>query len=262
MSYSVNTRTGSGEGNGARTPGASADRTGIDLSAEFSRVRSEIARFAERHGRRSEDIALLAVSKKKPVAAIEAAIVSGQDAFGENYVDEALEKMDALHDRHQALEWHFIGTIQSRRCDAIAERFDWAHGVDRIKVARRLSTRRPDDAAPLNVCIQLNVDDEASKSGVDLDAVDELAEACLSLPGLRLRGLMAIPAPRAEFDAQREAFASVRRCFERLKSQGAARGSDSFDTLSMGMTGDLEAAIAEGSTMVRIGTALFGARDS
>jgi len=250
------------------------------VAAALARVHEDIARFATRHGREPGSVELLAVGKTKPVAAIAAAIAAGQRAFGENYVDEALGKIEALGHRvvadgapaaehpgaadtatevparDEPLEWHFIGTIQSRRCTAIAEHFDWAHGVDREKVARRLAERRAEHASPLNVCLQLNVDGEVSKSGVEPSALDALADRCAELPMLRLRGLMAIPAPRTDFDAQRRAFAEVRERFEALRE----RGHEAMDTLSMGMSGDLEAAIAEGATLVRVGTALFGAR--
>ena len=225
------------------------------IGPALERVREDIARFAERHGREAGSVRLLAVAKTRPATAIEAALAAGQRAFGENYVDEALGKIDALAGRD--LEWHFIGSIQSRRCAAIAERFDWAHGVDREKVARRLSERRPEGAAPLNVCIQIDVDGEESKGGVAPADVEPLAELCASLPGLRLRGLMAIPAPREDLDGQRRAFAAVRESFESLR----AGGHDALDTLSMGMSGDLEAAIAEGATLVRVGTAIFGERE-
>lgn len=238
------------------------------VAEAIARTRDEIARCLERHGRASGSVALLAVGKTKPVTALAAAIAAGQRAFGENYVDEALEKIDALGHRvasagdssaaeaDAALVWHFVGSIQSRRCAAIAEHFDWAHGVDREKIARRLSERRPSDTAPLNVCLQVNVDDEASKGGVAPHELAALAEHCAALPGLRLRGLMAIPAPRDDVGEQRRAFARVREAFEALR----ARGHADLDTLSMGMSGDLESAIAEGATIVRIGTALFGAR--
>lgn len=240
---------------------------GFDVAAALARVREDIARFAERHGRAADSVELLAVSKTKPVEAIARAIEAGQRAFGENYVDEALGKIATLggsaapgndaSPSADALRWHYVGTIQSRRCEAIAEHFDWAHGVDREKIARRLSERRPEALPPLDVCIQLNLDGEASKGGVGPDGLEALAERCAELPGIRLRGLMTIPAPREGFDAQRRAFAAVRERFEALR----AGGHDALDTLSMGMSGDLEAAIAEGATIVRVGTAVFGARE-
>ena len=256
MNESTSTRTeGDADGGEGRVGGGAEG----DVAAAIERVRADIERFASRHGREPGSISLLAVSKTKPVAAIEAAMAAGQRDFGENYVDEALDKIEALGrgpDASDPLLWHYVGTIQSRRCKAIAERFDWAHGVDREKIARRLSERRPSDAPPLNVCLQLDIDGEASKGGVAPDALDALADVCAELPGIRLRGLMAIPAPRDALDGQRRAFAAVRERFEALR----ARGFDTLDTLSIGMSGDLEAAVAEGATMVRIGTAVFGAR--
>ena len=236
---------------------------GGDIAAALGRVRADIARFAERHGRAPGSIELLAVGKTKPATALAKAARAGQRAFGENYVDEALAKIDALGHRttdeaREPLSWHFIGTIQSRRCEAIAAHFDWAHGIDREKIARRLSERRATSLAPLDVCIQLNLDGEASKGGVGPEGLDALADLCAELPGLRLRGLMTIPAPRQGIDAQRRAFAAVRERMEALR----ARGHDGLDTLSMGMSGDLEAAIAEGATLVRVGTAVFGRRES
>jgi len=239
------------------------------LTQAFTQVRADIQTFANRHARNPDDITLLAVSKTRPGEAVQAAAALGQRAFGENYVDEALEKIaacDAAQTAAQtavqaaaktaALEWHFIGTIQSRRCAAIATAFDWVHSVDRIKVARRLAERRPVGLSPLNICLQVNVDNEVGKGGVTLEELPELAAACAEWPTLCLRGLMAIPAPRDDMAGQRQAFRTVHDAFTALRSAG----HDSLDTLSMGMSGDLEAAIAEGATIVRIGTALFGPR--
>ena len=231
------------------------------LTQAFAQVRADIQTFANRHARNPDDITLLAVSKTRPGEAVQAAAALGQRAFGENYVDEALEKIAACGAAQTAaqtaaLEWHFIGTIQSRRCDAIATAFDWVHSVDRIKVARRLAERRPAGLSPLNICLQINVDDEDGKGGVTLEELPELAAACAGWPTLCLRGLMAIPAPRDDMAGQRQAFRTVHDAFSALQSAG----HDSLDTLSMGMSGDLEAAIAEGATIVRIGTALFGQR--
>jgi len=188
----------------------------------------------------------LAVSKGQPVARIEQAIAAGQKAFGENYVQEAVQKMEVL----PALEWHLIGPLQSNKTRIAAERFAWIQTVASEKIARRLSEQRPAHLPPLNVLIQVNVSGEASKSGLELDEVEDLARAIAALPRLRLRGLMAIPEPGAE----RSRYASVKKVFEKLKSRFG------FDTLSMGMSDDLEVALAEGSTMVRIGTAIFGPR--
>ena len=188
----------------------------------------------------------MAVSKGQPVARIEQAIAAGQKAFGENYVQEAVQKMEVL----PALEWHLIGPLQSNKTRIAAERFAWVQTVASEKIARRLSEQRPASLPPLNVLIQVNVSGETSKSGVGLDEVETLARAIATLPRLQLRGLMAIPEPGAD----RSRYASVRSVFEKLKSEFG------FDTLSMGMSDDLEVALAEGSTMVRIGTAIFGPR--
>ena len=188
----------------------------------------------------------MAVSKGQPVARIEQAIAAGQKAFGENYVQEAVQKMEVL----PALEWHLIGPLQSNKTRIAAERFAWIQTVASEKIARRLSEQRPAHLPPLNVLIQVNVSGETSKSGVGLDEVETLARAIATLPRLQLRGLMAIPEPGAD----RSRYASVRSVFEKLKSEFG------FDTLSMGMSDDLEVALAEGSTMVRIGTAIFGPR--
>ena len=188
----------------------------------------------------------MAVSKGQPVARIEQAIAAGQKAFGENYVQEAAQKMEVL----PALEWHLIGPLQSNKTRIAAERFAWVQTVASEKIARRLSEQRPASLPPLNVLIQVNVSGETSKSGVGLDEVETLARAIATLPRLQLRGLMAIPEPGAD----RSRYASVRSVFEKLKSEFG------FDTLSMGMSDDLEVALAEGSTMVRIGTAIFGPR--
>jgi len=180
---------------------------------------------------------------------------AGQLAFGENYVDEGVEKILSIAD--PSIEWHFIGAIQSRKCNQIAEHFDWAHGVDRLKTAERLSRFRPESLSPLNVCLQVNLDNESSKSGLPLEEVAELASACQNLPGITLRGLMAIPAPRDNFEQQRQVFDQLRQLLTELQI-----AQPELDTLSMGMSADMEAAIAEGATIVRVGTAIFGARDS
>lgn len=225
------------------------------IASALTSVRSDIKKAEQHYVRKTDSVQLLAVSKRKPISAIEAAMAAGQQAFGENYVDEGVEKIIAINE--PSLEWHFIGAIQSRKTAQIAEHFQWAHGVDRLKTARRLSEQRPDGMDPLNICIQVNLDNEPSKAGVPLVEVASLAQACEQLPGIRLRGLMAIPAPRHDFDDQRAVFASLRGCFESLQSNCA-----SMDTLSIGMSADMEAAIAEGATIVRVGTAIFGARDT
>jgi pyridoxal phosphate enzyme (YggS family) len=223
-------------------------------------VLGRIARAAEAAGRDPGDVTLLAVSKTHPAALVEEALAAGQRAFGENYVQEAVEKMDALvervgEDRARALEWHLIGPLQSNKTRIVAARFDWVHSIESGKTARRLSEQRPRGLPALNVLIQVNVSGEASKSGVAPEAVAGLAIAIGSLPGLKLRGLMAIPEPTADVKLQRARFAALKVLFDAL----AANGFE-LDTLSMGMSEDMEAAIAEGATMVRIGTAIFGAR--
>lgn len=223
------------------------------VTARLAGVAADIRRAEAEFGRAQGSVQLLAVSKTKPVAAIREAIAAGQRAFGENYLDEALEKIEALRD--ERLEWHFIGAIQSNKTRLIAAHFDWVHGVDREKIARRLSEQRRAELAPLNICLQVNPDGEASKAGVAPQDLPALAAAVAELPNIRLRGLMAIPAPREDFDAQRAVCARLRELFETLRQQWPE-----LDTLSMGMTGDLRAAVAEGSTMLRIGTAIFGAR--
>ena len=198
-------------------------------------------------------VKLLAVSKKQPVSKIREAAAAGQRDFGENFVQEGLEKIEALADL--GLTWHFIGHLQSNKTRLVAEYFDWVHTIDKLKTARRLSEQRPEGRAPLDVCIQVNVDDEASKSGVAPADVAELAAACQALPGLRLRGLMCLPAVRDGLEAQRAPFAALRKLADNLRRNGI-----DTDTLSMGMTADYRAAIFEGATIVRIGTALFGER--
>ncbi|WFF40907.1 YggS family pyridoxal phosphate-dependent enzyme [Salinicola endophyticus] len=207
-------------------------------------------------GRPAQAARILAVSKTKPAAMLRQAYDAGQRAFGENYLQEALEKqaqLAALDD----IEWHFIGALQSNKTRDVAEHFAWVHSVEREKIARRLSDQRPPTLAPLNVCLQLNVSGEASKAGVDAEALPALAEALLGLPNLRLRGLMALPAPSDDPARQREAFRAVRVAFEGLRTRFPEAP---LDTLSMGMSGDLEAAVAEGATLVRLGTAIFGSR--
>ena len=210
---------------------------------------------AQKNGRAADEISLLAVSKTRPVAAIREACAAGVQDLGENYLREALEKMPQLQDLPVC--WHYIGPIQSNKTRAIAEHFTWVHSVDRIKIARRLSEQRPASMPPLQLCLQVNISAEASKSGTTLEQLPELAEAVAMLPRLRLRGLMAIPAANLDSAGQREAFSSVRQALRQLQLQHAG-----LDTLSMGMSADLESAIAEGSTLVRIGTDIFGARSA
>ncbi len=224
-----------------------------DFADRLRAVRDRLRAAEHRFQRPPGAVRLLAVSKTQPAAAIAAMAAAGQTCFGENYVQEALDKMAEL--AALALEWHFIGPIQANKTRDIAARFAWVHSLDRLKIAERLSAQRPEPLPPLNVCLQVNIDREASKHGLDPADVGAVAAAVAALPGLRLRGLMAIPAPAADFTAQRHAFARLRSLREPLIAAGLA-----LDTLSMGMSDDLEAAIAEGATLVRVGTALFGAR--
>ncbi|HEY6095747.1 MAG TPA: YggS family pyridoxal phosphate-dependent enzyme [Gallionellaceae bacterium] len=229
------------------------------ILSNMQAVRRAIAQAAQQAGREVAGITLLAVSKTFPAAAVREAYAAGQRAFGENYLQEALDKMAELRDL--PLEWHFIGPIQSNKTRPIAENFSWVHSVDRLKVAERLSEQRPAHLPPLNVCLQVNVSGEDSKSGVALQEAAALAQAISLLPRLRLRGLMAIPAPAATLAAQRVPFAQLRNLQQQLNAappQGAGMG---LDTLSMGMSHDLAAAILEGATMVRVGTAIFGSRN-
>jgi pyridoxal phosphate enzyme (YggS family) len=183
------------------------------------------------------------------------ALAAGQHAFGENYVQEALEKIEALADRRGELEWHLIGPLQSNKTRPVAEAFDWVHTVDRLKIAERLAAQRPTGLAPLNVCLQVNVSGEASKSGAGFDELPALARAVAALPGLRLRGLMSIPEPGGDLAAQRVPHRRLKQAFDALLAEGVA-----LDTLSMGMSADLEAAVLEGATLVRVGSAIFGSR--
>jgi pyridoxal phosphate enzyme (YggS family) len=221
------------------------------IADNLSALAARIASAAQAAGRDPANIQLLAVSKTKPASAIREIYAAGVRDVGENYLQEALTKQEALRDL--PLIWHFIGPIQSNKTKAIAEHFDWVHSVDRLKIAQRLSEQRPAALAPLNICLQVNVSGEDSKSGCAPADLPALAEAVAKLPNLRLRGLMAIPEPSDDRAAQEAAFASLRTLQQRLGL--------GLDTLSMGMSHDLEAAIAQGATWVRIGTALFGARD-
>jgi pyridoxal phosphate enzyme (YggS family) len=227
-----------------------------NLQANLRTLHERITKAARAAGRDPSSVRLLAVSKAFPATVIAEAARAGQRAFGENYVQEALAKMDELVDSaDQPLEWHFIGPIQSNKTRAIAQAFDWVQSVDRLKIAERLAEQRPADLPLLNVLLQVNVSGEASKAGVAPDQLSQLAAAVAHLPRLRLRGLMAIPAPETDVERQRLAFARTNKLFRQLRAEGLK-----VDVLSMGMSDDLEAAIAEGATMVRIGTAIFGAR--
>ncbi|MBY5992622.1 YggS family pyridoxal phosphate-dependent enzyme [Ferrimonas balearica] len=223
------------------------------IAERLFEAQARIAAAAQNSGRSAQAITLLAVSKTKPASDIREAYLAGARHFGENYLQEGVEKITELADL--AIHWHFIGPLQSNKTRPVAERFDWVHSVDRLKIARRLSEQRPEGLTPLNVCLQVNISGEASKSGVPPAELAALAQGVSALPGLTLRGLMAIPAPEADVVRQRQALAQMKQLFDDLKVQ-----HPQMDTLSMGMSGDLEAAVAEGSTMVRIGTAIFGTR--
>jgi PLP dependent protein len=227
-----------------------------DLAARLQAVHQRIEQAARAAGRAPDSVGLVAVSKTFPADDVRAAYVAGQRVFGENYVQEALDKIAALADLRSTLEWHFIGPLQSNKTRPVAEQFDWVHSVDRLKIAQRLAEQRPAHLPPLNVCLQVNISGEASKSGALPAETAELAHAVAALPALRLRGLMAIPEPGDDAEAQRAPHRQLHALFEQLRAQGL-----DLDTLSIGMSADLEAAVAEGATLVRIGTAIFGARD-
>ena len=225
------------------------------IADNIARVRARIQRACLDAGRPVESVTLLAVSKRCAPSALREAFDAGVSRFGENLVQEGLEKIEALADRRAGIEWHLIGPLQSNKTRLVAEHFDWVHTIDRLKIAERLTAQRPAHLSPLQVCVQVNVSGEPSKSGVAPEAAGALAASVAGLPRVRLRGLMAIPEPLEGFEAQRAPHRTLRRLFERLCSEGLA-----LDTLSMGMSADLEAAIAEGATIVRVGSAVFGAR--
>lgn len=225
-----------------------------NLPERIHDTRTRIAAAAARCGRSVDSITLLAVSKGQPAQTVAAAAAAGLTEFGESYLQEALAKQDALA-AATALQWHFIGRLQANKTRPVAERFAWVHGVDRLRIAQRLSEQRPYHAAPLNVCLQVNIAAEQSKGGAAPEEVPELVRSMATLPRLKLRGLMCIPPEESDPERQRMWFAKLRRLQEALNTQGAG-----LDTLSMGMSADLEAAVLEGSTCVRIGTALFGPR--
>ena len=224
-----------------------------DVATALTAVRARIGELERRYRRAPGSVALLAVSKTKPAEAVRAAIAAGQRAFGENHLQDAMTKVEALAD--DGVSWHFIGAVQSNKTRPIAAHFDWVHGIEREKIATRLSAQRPAGRGPIDVCIEVNVSGEDTKSGVAPEGVEPLARLVRDLPGLRLRGLMAIPRPAEDFETQRIPFRRLREILDDLNAKGLE-----LDTLSMGMTGDLEAAIAEGATMVRVGTAIFGPR--
>ena len=224
-----------------------------DIETALDTVRTRIREAERRYRREPGSVALLAVSKTRPPEAVRAAVAAGQHAFGENHLQDAMVKVEALGG--QSVSWHFIGAVQSNKTRPIAGHFDWVHSIDREKIAVRLSARRPAERGPLDVCIEVDVSGEDTKSGISPEGVEPLARIVRELPGLRLRGLMAIPRPEPDFESQRVPFRLLREILDDLNAKGLG-----LDTLSMGMTGDLEAAIAEGATIVRIGTAVFGPR--
>ena len=224
------------------------------ISEAITTIRQRIADTARQYNRSPESVQLLAVSKTRPIADIVTAIEQGQTRFGENYLQEAIPKIEALRD-NKALEWHFIGPLQSNKTRIIAEQFDWLHSLSKLKHAQRLNNQRPEHLPPLNVCIQVNISEEAQKSGIHLNELATLAQAIAELPRLHLRGLMTLPAPSQSFEQQRIPFRRMRIALQELQASGLK-----LDTLSMGMTNDMEAAIAEGATLVRIGTGIFGKR--
>lgn len=230
----------------------------MSIAENLANLRRTMGQAAARCERAAGSVRLLAVSKTFGAEAVIEAADAGQASFGENYLQEALDKQQAVHALRPdlRLEWHFIGPIQSNKTRPIAEHFAWVHALDREKIARRLSEQRPASLPPLNICLQVNVSGEASKSGVAPAEVLALAQAVAALPGLRLRGLMAIPEPAHDFESQRQPFALLRTLQQQLTEAGIPT-----DTLSMGMSADMDAAIAEGATIVRIGTAIFGKRD-
>lgn len=225
------------------------------IADKLQQVRARIARACACAGRDVQSVTLLSVSKTFGPQAVREAFAAGERRFGENYVQEGVDKIVALADLRESLEWHLIGPLQSNKTRVVAEHFDWVHSVDRLKIAQRLAEQRPAHLAPLQVCLQVNISGQASKSGIEPAALAELARGVAALPRLRLRGLMAIPAPASGFEGQRAPYRALRQLLLGLREQGIA-----VDTLSMGMSDDLEAAIAEGATLVRVGSAIFGMR--
>lgn len=217
-------------------------------------VKKQIHEYEQQYSRRQDSVFLLAVSKGQSIEKIQQAVEAGQTAFGENYLQEALTKIAAFADKN--LEWHFIGSIQSNKTKKIAQYFSWVHSINELAIAKRLSDQRSPELPALNICIEVNISGEASKSGIKIENVLDLAKKITQLPRLCLRGLMAIPAPSATFDEQRKIFHQLKEIFDQLNVN-----KFHLDTLSMGMSDDMQAAIAEGSTLVRIGTAIFGQRD-
>lgn len=225
------------------------------IKDKLQETTQRIATACSKAGRPVDSVTLLAVTKTFSATVVREAHAAGLRRFGENYVQEGLDKIDALADLRPQLEWHLIGPLQSNKTRPVAENFDWVHSVDRLKIAQRLAEQRPAQLPPLNVCLQVNISGEASKSGLAPAEVADLAQAVAALPRLRLRGLMAVPEPAADLEAQRVPHRALARLFAQLRERGL-----DLDTLSMGMSADLEAAVLEGATLVRVGSALFGAR--
>lgn len=230
------------------------------IADNLQRVRARIAKACAAAGRDPATVSLLAVSKTFGPQAVAEAAAAGQRAFGENYIQEGVSKVLALRSAGlDALQWHCIGPVQSNKTRLVAEHFDWVQTVDRLKIAERLAAQRPAHLPPLQICLQVNIDSGPTKAGVHPAQALALAQAVAQLPRLRVRGLMSIPEPAPEFEAQRAVHMSAKRLFDHIRAQGVA-GLEEFDTLSLGMTADLEAAIHAGSTMVRVGTGIFGSR--
>ncbi|WP_282167910.1 YggS family pyridoxal phosphate-dependent enzyme [Shewanella japonica] len=225
------------------------------IADRISIAQSQIAQAAQNCSRNSEEVTLLAVSKTKPISDIIAAYEAGQRCFGENYVQEGEEKIIALKQDYADIEWHFIGPLQSNKSRIVAEHFDWMHTVSREKIAKRLNDQRPATKAPLQICIQVNISNEDTKSGLQASEINALANAISQLPNLTLRGLMAIPTATDDINVQKSEFTKLQALYHQLQND-----YPTVDTLSMGMSNDLAVAIAHGSTMVRIGTAIFGSR--
>ena len=226
----------------------------INISENIQQIQKNIDACVNKYSDSAQHVQLLAVSKTKPIESIQQAYACGQKDFGENYLQEALQKISQLQSLN--INWHFIGSIQSNKTQELANHFHWVHSVDRLKIARRLSQQRDPKLPPLNICLQVNSANETTKSGVNLDELPELTKAVSQLPNLTLRGLMAIPEKTNSIEQQRAIFRPIRIAFEQLNERGFK-----LDTLSMGMSNDMEAAIAEGATIVRIGTGVFGKRD-
>jgi pyridoxal phosphate enzyme (YggS family) len=225
----------------------------MTIAANLKQLHQQIIELTARYQRPADSVRLLAVSKNQTASIIAAAYAAGQHAFGENYLQEALSKMPALADH--AIEWHYIGAIQRNKTKKIAQHFGWVHTVDNVDVAERLHKQRPENLPPLNICLQVNISNDLNKSGVPIENIFELAKVCQGLTRLRLRGIMTIPQQKNIFTEQRAEFHKLFELFQNLSKKGYK-----MDTLSMGMSDDLEAAIAEGSTMIRIGTKIFGQR--